>query len=249
MTNIDVIITHAKRNGKLVFVDDVANGKECNCTCTKCGEPLQAKNKGFIKQHHFAHIADTDCKGETVYHIEAKRQIYNDGFLILPIVKRDQTVIHSMNNYNPYVVPFNTDFDKSKSRSDTYETIEDIYVPEKVKFEKIEVEKQIANSKYIADLICTDKDGKQLIVEIAYKHFLSKAKKKHLIDNKIQTVEISINDWINVRSENEVKEPLSEYMSSEFFESISRWIYNDEAKREREAGSGIIHSSFLKKNQ
>ena len=36
------------------FVDDVPNGKQCNCTCTKCGEPLQAKNKGIIKQHHFA---------------------------------------------------------------------------------------------------------------------------------------------------------------------------------------------------
>ena len=236
----EIQITHGLKEGELVFVDDVPNGKQCNCTCTKCGEPLQAKNKGIIKQHHFAHIADTDCKGETVYHIEAKKQIYNDGFLILPIVKRDQSVIHSLNNYNPYVVPVNTDFDKSKSRSDTYETIEDIYMPEKVKFEKIEVEKRIGNSKFIADLICADKDGKELIVEIAYKHFLSKAKKKYLIDNKIKTVEININYWINVRSKNEAKEPLSEYMSSDFFESISRWIYNENAKRERKAGTGII---------
>ena len=53
-------------------------------------------------------------------------------------------------------------------------------------------------------------------------------------------VEININDWINVRSKNEAKEPLSEYMSSDFFESISRWIYNENAKRERKAGTGII---------
>ena len=79
MTNNDVMITHAKRKGKLVSIKDVPKGEKINCICTKCGKPLGAK-KGDYKDHHFYHIVKADCNGETYFHIEAKLQI-------LPILK------------------------------------------------------------------------------------------------------------------------------------------------------------------
>ena len=53
MTNNDIMITHAKRQGKLVSIKDVPSGKGCNCTCTKCGETLLAI-KGMKNEQHFS---------------------------------------------------------------------------------------------------------------------------------------------------------------------------------------------------
>ena len=74
MTNKDVTITHGLNEGELVSIADVESGLKCNCTCTKCGEPLVAK-KGEVKDHHFAHSVDSDCSGETIKHIMAKQEI------------------------------------------------------------------------------------------------------------------------------------------------------------------------------
>ena len=43
--------------GELRHVDDVENGKACDCTCPdpRCGQRLIAKNGGEKKIHHFAH--------------------------------------------------------------------------------------------------------------------------------------------------------------------------------------------------
>ncbi|MGE5658854.1 MAG: GIY-YIG nuclease family protein, partial [Actinomycetota bacterium] len=46
-------------SGELVSIDEVARGKT-NLTCLYCGGELTAK-KGSIKEHHFAHTAET-CK-------------------------------------------------------------------------------------------------------------------------------------------------------------------------------------------
>ncbi len=47
-------------SGKEVYVDEVPNGKECNCICPECHKPLIAKNDGKIKIHHFAHSNKSD---------------------------------------------------------------------------------------------------------------------------------------------------------------------------------------------
>ena len=73
-----------KSDEQRVFIDDVPNGLICNCICSKCGEPLVAKNGGEINIHHFAHVNETSCKGETFAHIEAKNIIKKEGYLWLP---------------------------------------------------------------------------------------------------------------------------------------------------------------------
>ena len=62
--------------GKLVHIDSVANGKECGCFCTYCGEPLQAK-QGAKRKHHFSHLSGTECEAayESMLHLLAKEKI------------------------------------------------------------------------------------------------------------------------------------------------------------------------------
>lgn len=62
--------------GKLVHIDRVANGKECGCFCTYCGEPLQAK-QGAKRKHHFSHLSGTECEAayESMLHLLAKEKI------------------------------------------------------------------------------------------------------------------------------------------------------------------------------
>ena len=48
---------------KLVDVDEVENGKKCNCICPSCKMTLNAK-QGEVNEHHFAHAH----KAETICH-------------------------------------------------------------------------------------------------------------------------------------------------------------------------------------
>jgi len=62
--NTNLQIPFALFNGELVSARDprVVSGKNCNCYCPKCKEPLTAF-KGKKIAHHFKHRADSDCTG------------------------------------------------------------------------------------------------------------------------------------------------------------------------------------------
>lgn len=49
-----------KDTNKLVFVDDVPGGLQCECLCPHCQKVLVAK-KGNEREHHFAHYNGADC--------------------------------------------------------------------------------------------------------------------------------------------------------------------------------------------
>lgn len=53
---MDVLIPYAKQlsSGRLVSVDEVASGLECNCVCDCCGASMVAR-KGEVNVHHFGH--------------------------------------------------------------------------------------------------------------------------------------------------------------------------------------------------
>lgn len=72
-------------SNKAMHVDDVANGKECNCICFECSEPLIAANNGQIQQHHFRHINDTNCSGgpETGLHKLAKQIVAENSEILI----------------------------------------------------------------------------------------------------------------------------------------------------------------------
>ena len=162
-------ITSATKDGKLVSIDNVENELACGCKCTKCGESLVVKNKGEIKEHHFAHTIDSDCNGESLKHYMAKKEIQEWKVLNLPALPpkpRPFGVLYQ--NYPRYKM---------------------------VTFEIVELEKRIGDSKYFADVICTASSGKQLVIEIVVNHELGKAKEQYLKYNKITTLLIDVNKW------------------------------------------------------
>jgi hypothetical protein len=58
-----------KGTEKWIFIEDTANGIDCNCECPNCHRALIAKNGGSERVHHFAHEGPPcENAGETAFH-------------------------------------------------------------------------------------------------------------------------------------------------------------------------------------
>lgn len=73
-------------SGRIVNIDDVENGLQCNCICPGCKGVLVAKNNGLKKEHHFAHYSGIECKGArmTALHSLAQQIIEEKKEIMLP---------------------------------------------------------------------------------------------------------------------------------------------------------------------
>lgn len=73
-------------SGRLVDVDSVDNGLQCNCICPHCKQRLVAKNGGTKREHHFAHHSETECEGArmTALHLLAQQIIQDKKAIMLP---------------------------------------------------------------------------------------------------------------------------------------------------------------------
>ncbi len=69
-------LRYALRDGQMCHISEVEHGLACGCVCVECGQPLVAR-KGPIRQHHFAHTAETNCNPspENLTHRYAKNLI------------------------------------------------------------------------------------------------------------------------------------------------------------------------------
>lgn len=77
------------RDGRPVFVSDVALGLDCGCSCPECGEPLIARNRDFAgrrRVRHFQHARASSCPGgfETAIHRMAKEVLATSNAVLLP---------------------------------------------------------------------------------------------------------------------------------------------------------------------
>jgi competence protein CoiA len=72
-----------KITGKLVKIETAIRGNNCDCICSICGEPLQAR-KGPQRDHHFKHINSENCAGETLLHKLAKEILPAHNQILLP---------------------------------------------------------------------------------------------------------------------------------------------------------------------
>ena len=98
------------------------------------------------------------------------------------------------------------------------------YVYSLTDFKTVELEKRIGDSQYIADVICTTANGKQLVIEIVVTHDLDNDKRNYLITNEVTTLKIDVNDW------DYQAQRLNEYM----LQGNNNWVYNKKAELGKE---------------
>lgn len=82
-------LTYGKnQEGRLVHIEDVPSGLECNCVCPECGVKLIAR-KGKKNQKHFAHANGADCAGArmTALHMLAQQIIQEEKKIRKPWFK------------------------------------------------------------------------------------------------------------------------------------------------------------------
>ena len=82
-------LTYGKnQEGRLVHIEDVPSGLECNCVCPECGVKLIAR-KGKKNQKHFSHTNGVDCAGArmTALHMLAQQIIQEEKKIRKPWFK------------------------------------------------------------------------------------------------------------------------------------------------------------------
>ena len=72
-------------SNRLVHIDKVESGQNCNCICPECYKPLIAK-KGDVRQHHFAHNESSNCSGGimSAIHVLAEQIINDEKAVMFP---------------------------------------------------------------------------------------------------------------------------------------------------------------------
>ncbi len=80
------MMVFALRDGALVHVGAVPNGKACGCICPECSDDLIARNNGAKRAAHFSHSSGADCASgyETSLHLAGKEALLRLKRLALP---------------------------------------------------------------------------------------------------------------------------------------------------------------------
>jgi len=82
---MEQLLTYAyNADKKLVSIEDVLSGLDCNCYCPSCNGRLIAR-KGSVKVHHFAHYQCPECATgyQTSIHLLAKEIISERKYFYL----------------------------------------------------------------------------------------------------------------------------------------------------------------------
>ena len=159
------ILYYGKLNGKIVSIEDVEKGLNCNCLCPSCGGILIAK-KGNKNIHHFAHQSNQSCEYgyETTLHLLAKDIISKSNSIFIPSV----TIKHN------------------KKYTQTIEEERNINI------DNVQIENLIDDIK--PDLLITT-HGQKYIIEIYVTHKVDEQKYEKLKQHKIPTIEINLSKF------------------------------------------------------
>ena len=168
----DRALTYALRkdSGKLVGVNEVANGLACSCLCPECQAPLVAKNKLTNKKApHFAHASGKACIGgglESAIHLLAKDILLERRRLYTP----------------PYHFDYNINNLDSLFKHGELIQFDEVLLEQKV---------PVWEDYIIPDAIGVLK-GKQVFIEFARTHFVDEEKKQKLMQTNKAFLEIDL---------------------------------------------------------
>lgn len=192
-------------NGQLKHIDDVANGRACDCVCPGCKQPLEARNAGKIKAHHFAHYNTDECKHgtETAIHLMAKQIIYETKKVETPLFFREflkQKDIDGNYCYGKQI----------KIEPKIIEADDAIYDGERKEYRE----------EYRPDVTLIYK-GRSLLIEIKVTHAVTEKKLLKVKKNNEAMLEI---DLSNVNSE--IVLDIAKFQDYVIHKAPRHWIYN-----------------------
>ena len=155
------------KQGKLVSVRDVDNGKACGCCCPSCEEELVAR-QGEVRAWHFAHASGSHCEGaaEGALHLAAKQIIADQQRILVPRI--DVTVHHTLRD--------GRNGQGASHRPSTQWNLESVRL-------------EVPIGAVRADILATTRET-PLIIEIAVTHPADELKKARLREIGIPSIEI-----------------------------------------------------------
>ncbi|EVT81100.1 competence protein CoiA family protein [Vibrio parahaemolyticus] len=160
------------KDGTYKHIRSVDNGLKCDCVCPDCQQPLIA-NQGNVKRWHFAHASNSSCKGESVIHRLAKQVIVNAVHSGLPLYI-------SSNGGTVY-----------ESDKDGVVHSKSWYAPER-QYQIQQAEAEVKLGSQIVDVLCHDRIGNALAVEIFYTHKKSDVDVEKFAKNSVEAIEIDV---------------------------------------------------------
>ncbi len=216
------------KKGEIVCVSEVPKGKECDCLCPCCANPLIAR-KGKVRIHHFAHSKDTDCQHGYEYsvHMLAKEVFQRTKRLYIPPFRlryenknntRKILIDNSRKNKRHDCEVHDPELVKLMSRLDT--DTASTFDGEEMTFDSVLVEQNRGNIK--PDTIAV-KNGHELFVEFMFTHAVDDEKYEKLVEAKAACIEI---DLSNITLKNEKDSDFNLMEGYLLDKSNIRWIYN-----------------------
>jgi len=199
-------MTYAIKNGELVHVSEVESGLKCDCTCPACNVRLVAR-KGEVKEHHFAHAKDDDCKKgtETALHMMAKTILEKEKRIRVPKVFVSAKFAASQNHGH----------DLPRHRREFVSG--EMYV----RFDLAELEKRIDD--FIPDVALYS--GNQcLLVEIKVSHGVDDDKMQKIRDADISVLEVDLSALSGTIAADQLRDVLIENITQK------KWLYNRKAE-------------------
>ncbi|HHC7200382.1 TPA: competence protein CoiA family protein [Vibrio parahaemolyticus] len=160
------------KDGKYKHIRSVDNGLKCDCVCPDCQQPLVA-NQGNVKSWHFAHASNSSCKGESVIHRLAKQVIINAA-------RSRKALLISSDGGAVY-----------ESDKDGIVHSKEWYAPER-QYHVQRAKEEVKLGSQIVDVLCHDKAGNVLAVEIFYTHRKSNVDIEKFAKNSIEAIEIDV---------------------------------------------------------
>ncbi len=162
------------KDSRMYSVEDVPNGKACGCVCPKCGDELEARNRGKTHRvHHFAHGKKNDCvgAGETAIHKMAKQIVFESSYLYVPTFEYQPVglLVNQEKCWGDKVVILGRDLTINSA---------------------IEEERQ-KDYGFTPDIL-VDIGGKYLAVEVFYTNPVSEQKKIKVKNSKMAMIQIDL---------------------------------------------------------
>ncbi len=192
--------------GSSAYVEDVANGLACGCTCPVCGDPMVAKNEGLIQSHHFAHPPRSTCPLTMRSSSEARK---TEAHLMAARIFR---VAERMR------VPKCFFLDDHEDEEDDKKWL----ASEFVEVAGVTLEKRFG--RRVPDILVTTADGEKIWFEIRLGKRDAEAKEEKIRAEGVPSVELDLS-W----TKRDIGEGwLRDFLMSSRFDENARWVCRED---------------------